>query len=448
MVIIGIILILSAIVLFVLKRMQILPDLPKLRDKNLYLLAFAGGAVLFLNMVTLFAREGHQYYILSPTGHRSTIMTPGIKFIMPFSKIQEWEKYIDIKCFPADSSGELEKPAGVDGVIKNGIGVRFIDKVDAEVYISVRFEMPSDEQSFIKLVETYRHPLNLVNNTLIPTISEQLKNVTFMYSAEDYVSGSATDYRMTIEDALKNGGFVVKKIEIRDTILTESLTTDSLVSKPRNIKEIRILTRNEKVLDKKTGLPRRIQHEINVNKIITAQVIIEDVNLNDAFERKLNQQRDIAAETIIEAEKIKKARIAQQRVVAEGEAAKAEERVNQEKEQVQKLIAIETQVKEEDSKRQLAEIALKTAGLQAQATRVLADAESYKNSKMVSAGLTPQERAKIEKETAIAVAEAFSKMTTPEVMIINGKDGKDGGGLTNALIQAEMAKQLLNKNKK
>lgn len=445
MVTISILLILIAAALFILKRLNIVPDIPIVRNKNLLLLAAGAVFLIFLNSITLFSREGHQYYILNPTGHRSVVSTPGIKFIVPFSRVQEWEKYVDIKCFSTDSAGEVtSSTTGVDGVIKGGIGVRFIDKVDAKVFISVRFEIPSEEKSFIKLVETYRHPENLINNTLIPTISEQLKNVTFMYSAEDYVSGSATDYRMNIEDALKRGGFVVRKVEVRDTILTESMVPDTLVKRARDIKEVRILTKNEKVLNV-DGSPKRIQHEINVNKIVTAQVIIEDVDLNNAFEIKLNQQRDIAAETIIEAEKIKKARIAQQRVVAEGEAAKAEERVTQEKEQVQKLIAIETQVKEEESKRQLAEIALKTAGLQSQATKVLADAEAYKNAKMVSAGLTPQEKAQIEKETAIAVAEAFAKMATPGVVIVNGKDGKGGGDLTNALIQAEMAKKLLNK---
>ena len=255
-----------------------------------------GLVLLLLSESVIFSKEGHQYYILSPTGARSTIMTPGVKFIVPFSKIQEWEKFIDIKCVALDKKGNYKQDVtGIEGVIPNGINVRFIDKVDANVYASVRFEMPSDDESFIKLVETYRHPSNLINNTLLPTVSEQLKNVTFMYSAEDYVSGSATDYRMTIEDALKNGGFVVKKVEVRDTIFDETGVED-LVNKKRHIKEINKFIRNEKVYV--NGVPKRIPHEINVNKIVTAQVIIDDVDLNKAFEDKLKQQRDISAEKL------------------------------------------------------------------------------------------------------------------------------------------------------
>ncbi|CAM4142403.1 MULTISPECIES: hypothetical protein [Flavobacterium] len=397
--------------------------------------------MLLLAESVIFAKEGHQYYILSPTGARSTIMSPGIKFIVPFSKIQEWEKFIDIKCVALDKKGNYKQDVtGIEGIIPNGINVRFIDKVDANVYASVRFEMPSDDIAFIKLVETYRQPSNLINNTLLPTVSEQLKNVTFMYSAEDYVSGSATDYRMTIEDALKNGGFVVKKVEVRDTIYNE-VGVDSVLKKKRGIKEINKFIRNEKIFV--NGIPKRIPHEINVNKIITAQVIIDDVDLNKAFEDKLKQQRDISAEKIIEIQKVETARAAQQRIVAEGERDKAAERVKQEKMQVNTLIAIETRVKEEESNRQLAEIAVKTAELEARALLIKEKAEADANRLKVNAGLTPQERAQIEKETRIGVAHELSKMQVPTNMIIGG----NGGNSTESLLQIKLLDDITKKQK-
>lgn len=399
-----------------------------------------GLVLLLLGESVIFAKEGHQYYILSPTGARSTIMSPGLKFVVPFSKIQEWEKFIDIKCVALDKKGNYKQDVtGIEGIIPNGINVRFIDKVDANVYASVRFEMPNDDESFIKLVETYRQPSNLINNTLLPTVSEQLKNVTFMYSAEDYVSGSATDYRMTIEDALKNGGFVVKKVEVRDTIYNET-GVDSLLKKKRSIKEINKFIRNEKIFV--NGIPKRIPHEINVNKIITAQVIIDDVDLNKAFEDKLKQQRDISAEKIIEIQKVETARAAQQRIVAEGERDKAAERVKQEKLQVNTLIAIETRVKEEESNRQLAEIAVKTAELEAKALLIKEKAEADANRLKVNAGLTPQERAQIEKETRIGVAHELSNMQVPTNMIINGEKGSSNS--TESLLQIKLLKDLTN----
>lgn len=158
---------------------------------------------------------------------------------------------------------------------------------------------------------------------------------------------------------------------------------------------------------------------------------------------KLQQQRDISAEKIIEIQKIETARAAQQRIIAEGERDKSAERVSKEKEMVGKLISIETSVKEEESKRQLAEIATQTAELQSKALLIREKAQAEANRLKVSAGLTPQEKAEWEYKTAIGVAEQFSKMQTPQV-IISGDGGK-GNDLTNSLIQAEMAKRLIDK---
>jgi hypothetical protein len=413
--------------------------------KNRLILVVIAFLLILLDMSTIFAKEGHQYYVLTPTGTRYAITTPGFKFIVPFSKIQEWSKYMEVKAVKInEQTGEiLESTDGIEGVIPGGVPVMFIDRATAKVFISTRFEIPNDEDAFIKLVETYKTPQNLVNNTLLQTINEQLTNITFMYSADDYVSGGATDYKLTIEDALKNGGFVVRREEVIDTLFTaEVLTVDSLVSKPRQIQEIRKFTKNSKVLE--NGIPKRNPHEINTNKVITAQVIVSDVVLESTFTDKLRQQRDISAEKIIETQKIETARAAQMRIIAEGERDKSAERVAQEKAQVAKLIGIETQVKEEESKRQLAEIAVKTAELNSKAVKINSDAEAYANRNLVSAGLTPQEKAEWEYKTAVGVAEQFSKMATPQI-VINGEGGRGGNDLTNSIIQAEMAKKLINK---
>lgn len=407
-------------------------------------LIIASVMIILISNSVFFAKESHQYYILTKTGTRYAITTPGVKFILPFSDVQEWSKYLEVKAVKADPiTGEiLEDTQGIEGVIPGGVPVMFIDRATANVFISTRFEIPNDEDSFIKLVETYKTPENLVNNTLLQTITEQLTNVTFMYSADDYVSGGATDFKLTIEDALKNGGFVVKREEVIDTLFTpEILTVDSLVNKPRTIQEIRKYTKNSKVIV--NGIPKRVPHEINTNKVITAQVIVSDVVLEKSFMQKLQQQRDISVEKIIEIQKVETARAAQQRILAEGERDKSKERVDQERAQVAKLILIETQVKEEESKRQLAEIAVQTATLNAQATLITEKTNADVNRLKVAAGLTPQEAAEWKFKTEVGVAAELAKMATPQVIINGG--GSGGNDITNSIIQAEMAKKLLEK---
>lgn len=365
---------------------------------NPKILMIVGAAFSILVVILdsfIIAKESKQYYILNkPTGKRSAVMTPGLHFVTPFvTQVGEWDKFLEIKCVPLDKDGNLilsqKELKDIEGVIPGGIGVRFIDKVTADVYASVRFQMPSNPEQFIKIVETYKNPENLVMNTLIPTVSEQLKNITFMFTADEYVSGGATIYRSEIEEVLKNGAYVYAKETFRDTVYAElSIAGDTtpIKNRKREIREIKTYDKNAKIF--KNGVAIRTRHEITEANIITAQVIINDIALEPSYEKKLAEQRDLSAQAIIESQKILTAKAAQQRILAEGERDKAAERVKQEKDQITKLISIETKVKEEESQRQLAAINVQTEELKAKATKIAADAEAYKNAKLVKAGLS------------------------------------------------------------
>lgn len=419
--------------------------------KRLSAIFVLGLALVVFDASFFIARESKQYYVLNKaTGERDAQMTPGLHLITPFvTEVREWDKYLEIKGVKVDDEGNLfvsdkesEALRNVEGVIRGGVSVRFIDKVTASVYPSVRFQLPNDPQAFIRIVETYRTPENLVMNTLVPTVSEQLKNITFMFTADEYVSGGATIYRSEIEDVLKNGAYTFAKETVRDTIFSEvALSGDGadVLSRKRDIREIRVFEKNKKIL--RDGVAIRKKHEITENNIITAQVIIDEILLDSNYEGKLKEQMNLAAQAVVENQKVIAAKAKQQSIIAEGERDKAQERVDQEKEQVSKLIAIETQVKEEESKRQLAQINEQTEIIKARATKVSADAEAYKNSRLVSAGLTPLEKARIEKETKVEVAKELAKMNVPSTIIIGG----NGTNPTEALLQSKLIKDLLGK---
>lgn len=338
-----------------------------------------------------------------------------------------WQKFIDVKVVD-----ETEPKSEIEGPMRP-IPVRFIDQVTATVKVSTRFQLPADEQSFLELAVEFRSLQNLVQTTLVPTVREVVSNTGYMFAAQDYISGSASDFRVAVDDQLKLGTYSVEKIEFRDTVLT------SIETEAREIKEIRTRYEVKKRIGA-DGKTQRVPHDINENKILVAQVIVDDVVLEEAFKERLEAQRDESAKRQLEQQKIKTAKDAQARIIAEGERDKAAERVEQEKEQVKALIAIETLLKQESTNKQLAEIALQTEKLKADAERVKADAESYKNAKLVSAGLTPQEKATFKKETAIGVAAEFAKITFPKTMIMADQKG---GSPLESLIGASMAKQLL-----
>ncbi|WP_422009213.1 SPFH domain-containing protein [Roseivirga pacifica] len=390
-----------------------------------------GGLLITLPYLFFWAEPGYQYFVVYPNGKKDAIMTEGIKF-RGFAKITPWQKFIDVKVVGAE-----EDDRDIEGKM-DPIPIRFIDQVTATTKLSTRFQLPADKESFIEMAIEFRSLQNLSNNTLIPTVREVVSNTGYMFAAQDYISGSASDFRVAIEEQLKDGAYSVEKTEYRDTVIT------AIEQENREIKEVQTRYEVKKRVDE-NGQFIRIPHDINENNIIVAQVIVDDVILEQVFKQRLEAQRDESAKRQLEQQKIKTAKDAQARIIAEGERDKAAERVTQEKEQVKALISIETKLKQEETNKKLAAIALETERLRATAQKVKADAESYQNSKLVQAGLTPQQRAELEKEIAIGVAKEIAKIKFPTTMIIGGEDG--GGTPLEALIGATMTKQLTSNGK-
>ncbi|MGY5356008.1 hypothetical protein [Wenyingzhuangia sp. IMCC45467] len=434
--ILGIILILGGLVALLLSKATTNDQAPtwqkNLKKSHAIFILSIGLLLATINQLFFFADRGFNYLLVSPTGQMSAVMEQGIKW-RGFAKIDKWQKFIDVKVI--GNGIEIDEDE-VEGIMKP-VPLRFIDQVTATGFISTRFELPRDEISFIGLAVKFRTMSNLVNNTIVPTIKEQLVNTAYMFAAQDYISGEAQNFRQVFEEQLKGGAYAVEKIEKRDTIFSTIQQTNKL------IKEIQTSYEVNKVLE--NGIPKRIKHELSENHIIVSQVIVDNIELESTFKQRLEAQRDESAKRQLEQQKVETAKDAQQRIIAEGERDKAAERVAQEKEQVKALIAIETKLKQEETNKKLAAIELETERLNAQTKKVKADAEAYEISRKVSAGITPEVKLKLELERDIKVAAEISKIKFPQTMIIGGDANK--GTPLESLIGAAMAKQLQNSSK-
>ncbi len=429
----GVIALLVGIMIFIIARIDItipaLAWMKKFKRAQGLMFMFLGVVLMLTNSLFFFADRGFNYLLVYPTGQMSAVMEQGIKW-RGFAKIDKWEKYIDVKV--VGQNIEIDE-SEVSGVMKP-IPLRFIDQVTAAGYVSTRFELPRDEESFISLAVKFRTMSNLVNNTIVPTVKEQLINTAYMFAAQDYISGEAQSFRQAFEEQLKGGAYAVEKIEKRDTVFTSIQKEEE----DRDIKEIKTSYEVKKILE--NGIPKRIQHELSENNIIVSQVIVDNVELEATFKQRLEAQRDESAKRQLEQQKVETAKDAQQRIIAEGERDKAAERVAQEKEQVKALIAIETKLKQEETNKKLAAIALETERLNAQRKKVQADADAYEIAKKVTAGITPEVKLKMELDRDVKVAAEIAKIKFPETMILGGDD-KSGTPL-ESLIGAAMAKQL------
>jgi len=213
------------------------------------LVAAFGLSLTMYSGLFFWAEAGKQYFLVYPWGEKDAIMSQGIKPKF-FAKITAWDKWIDIA---APIPGEKGNPDNneIEGIM-NSVPIRFIDQVTADMYPSLRFQIPVDDEDFKEFAVKYRTVENLVYNTLIPAIKEQCVNTAYMFTAQDYISGEAQAFRSTFDEMLTDGAYVVEKTELRDTTWTSGI---SMNNSRRDIKAIQISFSVEKVIDKNTGLP-------------------------------------------------------------------------------------------------------------------------------------------------------------------------------------------------
>ena len=435
---IGVLLLIIGVALFVLPKVN--------KELNFFSatikrsISIIGIIMILLGQIMVYSSAGYSYLVVSPFGNKTAIMDEGYKFVLPFSKIYAWQKYIDI--IATDKELSEEKKAEIEGLMPS-IDIRFIDQVTAKVSTAIRIELPKDPNVFIGLAVKYRSMVNLVENTLIPTISEQIINTGYMFSGQNYISGEAQQFRTTFDEQLKRGTYAVVKEEDKDTTFTEEI---DIINGKRAIKEITITRHVSKKLDV-NGIPIRIPHELTENNIIVSQVIVDDIVLDPSFQKRLEQQKMESALRQLEQQKIETAKMTQSRVIAEGESEKAQERVDQEKIQVKELIAIETKLKQERTNKELAEIQLQTEKILAQKQKISADAKRYEIQQ--ANGLSEQRKfeLEIERDTRIGVAREIKDLILPTTMIVGGSNGSSDGGL-NDILKSAMVKQLIEPTKK
>ena len=398
-----------------------------------------GASIVWIISISIFfSLAGKQYFIVSPMGTKTAIMTEGIKFVVPLSKISIWDKYIDVRVPTEDT--EKEALNELEGRMRP-VSIRFVDQVTAKTYPAVRFQLPTDEESFIQMAIKFRSVSNLVNNTLIPTIKEQLLNTGYMFSAQNYISGEAQSFRQTFEEQLTDGAYEVKKLTIRDTTyndISQTLNNRKIASIKTSYNVVKVI---------QNGVPKRIPTEITENNILVSQVILDNVELESAFVKRLESQRDESAKRQLEQQKVKTAKDARERIIAEGERDKSQEKVNQELAQVQVLIKKETMLKEEETNKKLAQIQLETQRIKANQVKVKADADAYEIRKKVLAGITPETKLQMELDAGVQRVEAIAKWTLPSTMFI-GSSGKGNNDMLTQLIGADMAKRILEGERK
>lgn len=280
--------------------------------------------------------------------------------------------------------------------------VRFNDGSVASVVGTVKFKLPTDPEKQKELHRDYGNYDNVEKNLIVRNVSEALSNTaTYMVAEDSYASGRAVFSDLAMQQ-LKDGIFKTS------TKTVEVIDTDGTKFKK---KEIRVIyDENGNPVIQKPSLLKHYGIEI-------LQFVVNDFEYDEKIKDLIARKKDAEQNKVVAMANAEKAK--QDAITAEeqGKARVAEARANAEVEKI-------TAVVEAQKKAEVAELEAKQAKFEAQKIAEKGKAEAEVARQKVAAGLTPLEKATLEKETAIGVAQQLANVKFPDTMVISG--GSDG----------------------
>ncbi len=240
-------------------------------------------------------------------------------------------------------------------------------------------------------------------------VGSAIKQTASLFGSEEAYSTRRSDFVTLVNQQIQNG--------IYATTYAETIGADGMVVRTTAIK-----------LDSKGNPIVSEQSALKHYGIDVVQFVINDISFDDKTKELIAKRKEADQEKIVAKAKAERAQQDALTAKAQGDAnvATATAEAN-----VKKATAVIAAEQEKEVAQQKA--------LQAQQEKlaILAkgEAEAEAAKLKVAAGLTPLDRANIDKETAIGVAHELASVKFPSTMIISGGEGSGGNSVNpiNAL---------------
>lgn len=399
---------------------------------------------IIMSVVTgmfFYAEPGTAYAVQYPWGGQKAVFQQGIKTKM-WGRLIPIQFEIPIKYVIPNEEGRLgdqSKYAYVDKARQ----WEFNDAVKGQIATSIVISInTNDQDQFLSVADRNKTEKNLIRSRIVPNIDQSIKNTCKLMAAQDYISGQAADFDRYFQDQLENGMYMLEEYveNQKPDIIGDSTVVRTVPNKESRQKRFRIKMSG--------GEPVRVKgNSLKSYGLTVVQAVVNEIDWEETFDNRLQLQKEEVAQTQLEKQQAEREFYRAQKEKAKGEAEKAKERARLEKEQIQQTIAAETEAKVAEFNLIKEKKQFEVEEYKAKSKKVAADAQYYENAKLVSAGLTPQERAEWDYKTAVGVAQQIKDLRLPSTYIEGSKNG-NSGNLLESLIGAELAKKMMEKKNK
>ncbi len=296
------------------------------------------------------------------------------------------------------SKSDLEGGAGEAAA---PIRVRFNDGGTADISGSIKFRLSLKENNQLLLHEDFKSYNKIQSDLIRQVITEALMQTATLMKAEESYSSRRSEFTALAEEQIRRGIF--------DTMAEERILT--------NLEGKEFIERTVKVKYDESGkaVVRKISPFIRYD-IEILQFVIKDIDFDSTIDALIAKKKEAEQQRIVAQANAERAK--QDAITAE-EQGKAQIAIARAGEEVIKIKA----VTEAEKEYAVSKLNRQKAEEDAAANLIKRESEARGTTLLVQAGLSPKDRAEIDRETSIGVAAELAKIKLPEVMIFGNGEG-------------------------
>lgn len=392
-----------------------------------------------------YAEPGYIYHVRTVTGSEEVVSEVGYKFY-PFGRYNAWKRAMTVQSITGSrlNSINAEKESDTAAASLPPLNIMFLDQVDANAEATVRFSIPTDQESFLKLAHEYRSPENLLRTALMPAFKETLQANASLMTAEEYYAGGRTEFNNEFEKQMSYGIFLVKREEVNvKSQRSSKASANAALGKDQQEygEDEKTVFVVRKVLDS-AGQPKLKKQRFIEFGITVVSALITDMKPNTKFIKRMQLKQQASADRAIAREQRVQEEEQRLLAIARGEREVAERQAKAKVDQIQKTTEAETDkqlaiTKAEKLKaeaaiqKDTAEINLQKALVEAKTIKTLAEAEAHRKKVILEADNALAQKLEAEIQIQKIWAEAFAVRKVPTTVFGGGNStgapvGNDG----------------------
>ena len=287
------------------------------------------------------------------------------------------------------------------------VKVRFNDGGTAEISGSIKYRLSTKYDDQIKIHRDFRSYKAIKQDLMRQVVTEALMQTATLMKAEESYNTRRSEFTEITERQIKQGIFETEA----DELVVKDAEGNEFIERSVRLKEREVdgkKVKGEYVIRKISPL---VRYNIEV-----LQFVIKDLDFDKIIDNLISKKKEAEQQKVVAKANAEKAKQDAITVEEQGKARIAEAKADKE---VEKIAEVTQAMK-------AYEVA-KYEALQANeiAKKITAEGatKAAANAALVRAGLTPIEKANIDKETAIGVAQALATWKGPSIVTTSGDKG-------------------------